>query len=70
MNGKEIYQLASEITEQEFNNLFNLFTEKEEDLFNSFVRLGDSKEVALWTVISERYAVENGNELYNIAYKS
>ena len=58
MNGEEIYKLASKTTEQEFNNLFNLFTSKEEEDFNCFVRLGDEKEVALWTVIANRYATE------------
>jgi hypothetical protein len=63
MTTQEIYKLASETSEQEFNNLFNLFTDKEEKDFNCLVRLGDSKEVALWTVISERYATEKAMQL-------
>ena len=65
MNANEIYKQANETTVQEFNNLFNLFTEKEECLFNSLVRLGDEKNVALWTVISERYSTEKATQLQN-----
>jgi hypothetical protein len=55
MTTEEIYKLASEITEKEFNNVFNKFTAKEVECFNSLVKLGDAKEVALFTVISEKY---------------
>lgn len=69
MKTQEIYTLANEITEDQFNNLLNGFNTEETKSFNQLVRLGDKKEVALWTVISERYnnAVE-ASELYNIAY--
>lgn len=55
MTTQEIYQLASETTEKQFNNLFNEFTEKEVLKFNSLIKLGDNKFLALWTIISERY---------------
>ena len=55
MKTEEIYKLASEITEQEFNNVLFNFNEKELELFNCLVQLGDTKEVALFTVISEKY---------------
>lgn len=69
MTTQEIYTLANEITEAQFNNLLNGFNSEETKSFNQLVRLGDKKEVALWTVIAERYnnAVE-ASELYNIAY--
>ena len=51
----EIYKLASEITEKEFNNVLFNFNKIELELFNSLVKLGDTKEVALFTVISEKY---------------
>ena len=55
MNAQEIYKLASEITEKEFNNVLFNFNKTELELFNSLVKLGDTKEVALFTVISEKY---------------
>lgn len=67
LTSAEIYQLASEITEKEFTNLYNRLTDKEETLFNSLVKLGDRKEVALWTVVSERYEDKN-TEFYQSAF--
>lgn len=68
MTSQEIYQLASETTEQQFNNLVNGFSEDEQKTFNSLVRLGDSKELALWTVISQRYNKVEVSEMYYLAY--
>ena len=70
MTTQEIYTLANETTEARLNNLVNGFDTKEESLFNSLVKLGDKKEVALWTVISEKYNAVEVSELYNIAYQS
>ena len=70
MKTQEIYTLAKETTENQFNNLLNGFNKEEEEKFNQPVRLGDKKEVALWTVIAERYNAEKSSEMYNIAYKS
>ena len=55
----EIYKLSSEISEKEFENLFNRFTSEERSIFNRLIQLGDKREVALWTVISERYEVKS-----------
>ena len=44
-------------------------TQKELDLFKSLIRLGDSKELALKTVLSERER-NNNSELYDMAYYS
>jgi hypothetical protein len=55
MTTQEIYKLANEITENQYNNLVNLFSKKEEESLNILIRLGDSKELALWTIIAERY---------------
>jgi hypothetical protein len=63
LTGGEIYKLASETTEQEFNNLFNLFTDKEEKMFDSLVKLGDEKNVSLWTVISHRYETVKATQI-------
>jgi len=65
MTTQEIYTLANEITEAQFNNVLNRFTAEEETLFNSLVKLGDRKEVALFTVISEKYSKVEISELYN-----
>ena len=70
MTTQEIYTLANETTENQFNNLFNLFTKEEETKLNQLVKLGDKKNVALWTIISERYENNEVSETYNIAYNS
>lgn len=70
MKTQEIYTLANEVTENQFNNLLNGFNSEETKSFNQLVRLGDKKEVALWTVIAERYNNVEVSELYNIAYNS
>jgi hypothetical protein len=58
LTGTEIYKLSSETTVKQFENLKNLFTAEENNTFNTLVRLGDDNNVALWTVISERYQVK------------
>jgi hypothetical protein len=70
MTTKEIYTLANETTTAQLNNLIDGFNQKEEKLFNTLVRLGDKKELALWTVIAERYNNVEVSETYNIAYTS
>jgi len=70
MTTKEIYTLANETTENQFNNLINSFSKDEETKFNQLFKLGDKKEVALWTIISERYNNNEVSEMYNIAYNS
>jgi hypothetical protein len=69
MTTQEIYTLANETTENQYNNLVNLFSTKEEESLNILIRLGDRKELALWTVISERYN-NPISKMYNIAYNS
>ena len=66
----EIYSLAKETTEAQLNNLVNGFDDKQTALYNSLVRMGDSKELALWTVIAEKYNAVEVSEMYNIAYLS
>ena len=70
MTIQEIYTLANETTTTQLNNLLNGFDNKEESLFNSLVKLGDSKELALWTVIADRYNKVEVSKMYNIAYQS
>ena len=70
MTTQEIYTLANETTEAQFNNLLNKLNTKEEEVFNSLVKLGDKKELALWTVIAGRYNGKEDSKIYNIAYNS
>ena len=55
MTTKEIYTQANETTEAQFSNLYNDLNETELISYNSLVRLGDKKELALWTIIAKRY---------------
>jgi len=55
MTTQEIYKFAEEITEQEIENVLNGFDSKEILNFNQLVKLGDSKGVALFTIIAKKY---------------
>jgi hypothetical protein len=68
MTTQDIYTLANETTENQFNNLLNGFNKEEEKEFNILLKLGDKKEVALWTMIAKRYNNLEKSEIYNIAY--
>lgn len=70
MTTQEIYTLANEITEAQFNNVLNGFNTEETKSFETLVKLGDRKEVALFTVIAEKYSKVEVIEMYNIAYNS
>ena len=70
MTTQEIYTLANETTENQFNNLFNLFSKGEETKLNQLVKLGDKKNVALWTIISERYENKVDANFYRKSYEN
>jgi hypothetical protein len=70
MTTQEIYTLANETTEAQLNNLVNGFNTKEEKEFNTLLRLGDTKGLALWTIIATRYNGQDDSLIYNIAYNS
>lgn len=70
MTTQEIYTQANETTESQFSNLYNSLNENELKSYNSLVKLGDSKNLALWTVIAKRYENNEVSEMYNIAYNS
>ena len=70
MTTQEIYTLASKTTETQLNNLVNGFNTKEEKEFNQLVKLGDTKELALWTIIAGKYNGQDDSLIYNIAYNS
>jgi hypothetical protein len=57
----ETYKLASELTEQQIENiLFSWEGKKELQDFNCLVRLGDSKSLAISTIL-----VDKANKVYN-----
>ncbi len=62
MSATEVYQLAGELTEQESDNIiggWNAFGDDDAlELYNSLVRLGDSKQVAIATVIVKKHNSE------------
>ena len=68
MTTQEIYTLANEVTEQEINNVTAKFNTEENELFNTLVQLGDSKGVALFTVISKKYDSKEESEMYYNAH--
>jgi len=73
MNTNEIYQLASELTEQQILNVIGGWehrddTKKIED-FSSLVRLGDSRALAMATIMIGDCEA-NDSPLYKIAYES
>jgi len=70
MTTQEIYTQANATTESQFSNLLNGLNESELNTQKSLVRLGDSKEVALWTVIAQRYAVKSDGQMERVAYYS
>ena len=70
MTTQEIYTQANETTESQFDNLFNVLSELELIKFNSLVKLGDKKEVVLWTLISERYEIKPDVNFYRNSYEN
>jgi hypothetical protein len=74
MTNSEIYKLASELTAQEINNVLGAWNvsgeTKKTNLFESLVKLGDSRGLAMATVIAETYNKKEESPLYRIAYES
>jgi len=74
MTTQEIYKLASELSNSDVTNVLATWEMKDEvaqlSLFHSLVRMGDSREVALMTTISEKYKEDKGTEMYEIAFNS
>ena len=74
MTTQEIYNLASELTEQEVINIYGGW-EKDNDsksinTFNSLVSLGDSNKMSCATVIAEKLNYKGDSEMEQIAYTS
>lgn len=72
MTTTEINKLANELTEQEVNNILGSWEQSNEtksiETFNSLVRLGDSKGLAMATVIADKYNTKEESEIYYQAY--
>jgi len=71
MTTTEIYTLANKLTEQEVNNILGSWEQASEtksiESFDSLVKLGDRKELAMATVIAEKYnSKDNYNEYYKV----
>ena len=84
MNTQEIYKLANEMTEEQVKNVVAgwvakseciVISEKKEAkekirLFDSLVRLGDSKQLACATVMLKTPIDEETKEFYRMAYEN
>lgn len=74
MTTPEIFKLASELTEKEINNVLNHWELTNEfeciRLFNSLVKLGDSRELALASAIADKYNNKKSDGIleYNAYY--
>jgi len=74
MNTQEIYKLADELTEQEVMNVVGGWKNANENekimLYNSLVRLGDSKQLACATVILKKPISDEVLKDYRFAYEN
>ena len=74
MTTQEIYNLASEMTEQQVLNVVagweNTNETRSIETYNSLVKLGDSMQLACATVIAEKVNNKGTSEIYRTAYES
>ena len=74
MTTQEIYNLASEMTEQQVLNVVagweNTNETRSIETYNSLVKLGDSMQLAWATVIAEKVNNKGTSEIYRTAYES
>jgi len=74
MNSQEIYKLADKITEQQVMNVIRVWNNTNEiekiKLYNSLVRLGDSKQLACATVILKKPISKEIEDDYRFAYEN
>lgn len=71
MTSQEIYSVASELTEQEADNIIGGW-ERDNEIetirtYESMVRLGDSKQLAVSTAMADKY-YKKDSEFYSKAY--
>lgn len=70
MDSKAIYKLADEITEQQVDNILSTWDKEKIGLFNSLVRLGDSRQLACATVMLSKPIDSQTKENYRFAYEN
>lgn len=72
MTNTDIYQLANELTEQEADNIIGGWERDNETetirTYESIVRLGDSKQLAVATAMAAKYNKKDEG-IYSKAYK-
>ena len=73
MTTQEIYKLASEITEQQAENVVSGWIARDEkgsiNEFKSLIRLGDSKNLACATVMINKADKKDISNIYTAAYE-
>lgn len=72
MTSQEIYTLSKELTDQEVNNILARWEVDSEissiKTFISLTKLGDSRELAVATIIAKKYNSKDNVEEYRKAY--
>ena len=72
MNTQEIYKVASELTEKAIVNILGAWNNENDtnsiNEFNTLVRLGDSKALAIATVIANKFNKKEESKMYYSAY--
>ena len=72
MNTQEIYNLAKELTEQAIKNVLGAWDNENDtnsiNEFNTLVQLGDSKALAIATVIANKFNKKEESKIYYSAY--
>ena len=72
MTTQETYNLANELTEKEISNVLNGWANNNEEktiaTFESLVKLGDSRALALATTIAKKYNSKSNYESYYNTY--
>lgn len=73
MTSQEIYTIANEMTEKEADNIIGGWErDNESDVlktYNSLVKLGDSKQLAVATAMADKYNKKDNEEFYSKAYR-
>ena len=52
-SGEKLYEIANNMSDKEFQEAYRNLSEKEKDLYESLLRLGDEEKIALVTVLNE-----------------
>ena len=66
MTTQEIYNAANKMTDQTFDTVFNCLNAEKKEKVNTLINLGDSKKLALVTILEEK---EIDINFYDKAYR-